>query len=614
MLGIKKTHLYCLLVPCILMNSAPLLSWSIPNWISHFSKYYPALSKETFTPICQIQGSSFVSPYQGYDVYVRGIVTADFDAKRGLFAIQDDQCDANPLTSNATWVFLSPKANVVNSGDLVEVLGHVYEYFGKTEIETTSDKVWVISSNNPLPDPIELTPPQKNSESNYYFENHEAMLVSISSNWVIGATDSYADTWIAPTSLGLSRLFQDDIKGTGGVLALDDAGLYKLDHPLKVGDQVNQIIGVLDEAYEAYRIYLLAPPQVIETPVAALPHAQPLPDSDSFRLATFNLANLFDTEDDPNVLDQVLTLKEYQNSLKKRALVLKDILGEPELIVVQEAENQEVLTDLVDQAEISSDYEVVWRNTADLRGQDTALLYRTDRIVIQAVYQEQGCTDVNDGLGPDGNQDVHYPINAITCDIDENGIVDGNRLFSREPLIVFFNVNPSVNQTSSDPIILIICHWKSKVEDTSWTLYTSERRKEEAHFIAKLVQDYHTSYPNYTIIVAGDLNDYPTSQPLQFLTASGLNDLTLNTEYSSRYSYVYQGISQVTDYILILSGKQWEARSIEPMHINADFPSDWHTAQDYLNSPMRSSDHDLWQAIFQRVSYLYLPILIRSRR
>ncbi|MGB9669293.1 MAG: endonuclease/exonuclease/phosphatase family protein, partial [Anaerolineales bacterium] len=289
-------------------------------------------------------------------------------------------------------------------------------------------------------------------------------------------------------------------------------------------------------------------------------------------------------------------------------------LGEAELIAVQEAENLQVLQDLIGQPEVYSPYDIVWKNSSDIRGLDTALLYRTDKIVVRGTFQEQGCTSLVDGLGPDGNQDVYYPANNIICDTNADGILDGNRLFSREPLIVFLEVLPTGNQTPTNPIILIICHFKSKVEDTPTRLYTLERRTQEAAFTAKLVSDYQRSYPSYTIIVAGDLNDFPTSPPLQRLTASGLINLTLMTEYANRYSYVYHGISQVTDYILSLDGKQWKAKSIEPLHLNADFPHDWATNINKADSPIGSSDHDLWQAIFQRTYYNYFPLILRAKR
>lgn len=63
-------------------------------------------------------------------------MTADFDLRRGLIALQQPNCDQDPKTSDALWVYISPKANVVRKGDFIQVNGTVQEYFGRTEIET----------------------------------------------------------------------------------------------------------------------------------------------------------------------------------------------------------------------------------------------------------------------------------------------------------------------------------------------------------------------------------------------------------------------------------------------------------------------------------------------
>ncbi len=293
----------------------------------------------TLIPICQIQGSGFTSEWKDQFVYVQGIVTADFDSKRGLIALQQPNCDQDPRTSDALWVYLSQKADLVRKGDRIQVGGWVNEYFGRTQIETLAHQITILSIDNPLPEAVELNPPQKDSQSRLYFEAHEAMLVQVPLANVIGPTDSYNATWVMPAGLEVARLFYDDLRGTGGVFAIDDKGDYKLTPALKVGDQVEHVVGVLDEAYEAYRLYLLEEPLIREAPFWGHPQAPALVSVNAFRLATFNLANLFDIEDDPNVNDTVLSRAEYQRRLKKRALVLREVLGEPELVALQEAEN-----------------------------------------------------------------------------------------------------------------------------------------------------------------------------------------------------------------------------------------------------------------------------------
>lgn len=565
----------------------------------------------TLIPICQIQGKGFSSDWKGQFVYVRGIVTADFDQRRGLIALQQPNCDQDPKTSDGLWVYISPKAEVVRKGDQIQVGGKVVESFGRTQIETSDSQITLLSTDNPLPEAVELTPPQWNSQANLYYEGREGMLVHMPLANVVGPTDSYDTTWLMPATLAVTRLFYDDPRGTGGVFAVDDRGDYELNPAPKVGDQVQGVVGVLDEAYEAYRIYLLEEPTLLEAPFWGYPHAPPASGSNAFRLATFNLANLFDTEDDPHTKDTILSNAEYQRRLRKRALVLSEVLGEPDLVALQEAENERVLRDLIAQPGITAPYEVIWEDTSDLRGLDVALLYRSDRLRVTDVRQEQGCTDLVDGLGPDGNQNVRYPENQPTCDLDGDGNLDGNRLFLRPPLVVKLEMKELQGRGEHPEFLVIVNHWKSKVEDSPWLLYTLPRRIQEAEFTADLIFRLSAEFPNIPIILAGDLNDFPTSLPLQKLLAAGVVDLTQTSSPDQRYSYVYRGVSQNIDYLFLIPADGLEVAQVTPLHFNADYPYSWTSRDD---TPIRASDHDVWQATFYFPYRSFLPMALRAAR
>lgn len=80
------------------------------------------------------------------------------------------------------------------------------------------------------------------------------------------------------------------------------------------------------------------------------------------------------------------------------------------------------------------------------------------------------------------------------------------------------------------------------------------------------------------MVVLGDLNDYEFSPALATLTRSGiLDDLITHLPADERYSYVYQGNSQVLDHILTSPGV---ARTdFDVVHVNAEFTD-------------QTSDHD----------------------
>jgi predicted extracellular nuclease len=82
---------------------------------------------------------------------------------------------------------------------------------------------------------------------------------------------------------------------------------------------------------------------------------------------------------------------------------------------------------------------------------------------------------------------------------------------------------------------------------------------------------------NANVVVAGDLNDYQFSPALAQLTSGGLKDLISTLPAAERYSYVFEGQSQVLDHILAapaLRGVDYDV-----VHINAEFAD-------------QASDHD----------------------
>src|SRR5690606_28523195 len=111
------------------------------------------------------------------------------------------------------------------------------------------------------------------------------------------------------------------------------------------------------------------------------------------------------------------------------------------------------------------------------------------------------------------NGEVQNPQNALTCDRDGDGERDGNRLFSRPPLVVrMVNASPDLPAGSEGEFWVIVNHWKSKAEDTPLVEYTAPRRLEQARFVAGLV---NALPPASGLLVLGDLNDLPGSAPLE---------------------------------------------------------------------------------------------------
>jgi len=602
--------------------------------------------------ICEIQGSGFASPYEGQTVRTQGVVFADFDqtGKCGFF-IQVEDCDGDPATSDGIFVYKRNQTDVVSVGDRVEVRGTVQEFYDLTEISTYVSNITVLSEGNPLPEPVDLNPPFDDAEAWAYLEALEGMYVKMDDAMVVGPTNRYDETWVVRSDLGLDRVFQDDPAGTGEVVGVDDGGLFEITPEAKVGDQVLGLLGPLDYTYGAYKMQLVAEPTLVPAPdppktgdvdgdgdvdlddlLVIRQHlgetVPPAPESADlngdgritgrdvaaflrlwhqvwlkpmeFTVATFNLENLFDTVDEPEKDDPVLSAEDYELKLDKLAEAIHDELREPTIIGVQEAENLTVLVDLAARPEIEAEYDAVLVDGPDGRGIDVGLLYQTDRVTLLDYEARQGCTTLVDGFGPDGNRDPENPYNEITCDSDGNGVLDGNRLFSRPPLVVHLQVRYAIPGLGSaqphtwrhrrpQELWVIVNHFKSKGGDTAEVQYTLPRRIEQAQFVAGLVQEIQASDPTAAIIVLGDLNDYLDSEPLAVLTGVGLDNLMLGVEKPERYTYIYQGKSGVLDHLLISPNLQRGLVGVAPLHINADYPNAY---EDVADTARRSSDHD----------------------
>ncbi len=553
--------------------------------------------------ICQIQGDGFASPYVGEVVTIQGVVTADLDSssKKGFF-LQEENCDGDPATSDGVFIYLGAQGQFVDAGDRVEITGSVQEYFGLTEIVADYNDISVLSSGNKLPEAVDLNPPLDNDSALAYFEAIEGMYARLDDSLVVGPTNKYDETFVVRSDLGIERVFRDDPLGTGEVICVDDRGLFEITPPSAVGDRVMDLVGVVDYAFGLYRLQLVEAPTHL--PAATVATSPTPPASLAFSFGTFNLENLFDRVDDPETEDSIPSQTRYERKLAKLALAIHQDLGEPTFLAIQEAENAAVLSQLVNQSPITSKYAVLLVEGPDKRGIDVGLLYQPGNVTILAYEQRQGCTTLVDGLGPDGNRDVQEPANDLTCDTDDDGVNDGNRLFSRPPLVVELLVDLD---GKAQNITVIINHWKSKSEDTPSQEYTLPRRLEQAHFVAALAQDFLNADPGAFLVVLGDFNDTTTSQPIQILESTGLTNLLALTPKPQRYTYIYQGISQVLDHILVSPAMLAWGIMANPVHINADYP---YAAQDEDGTTTRSSDHDPVLAN-QSLTRFFLPFLSR---
>ncbi|GEC10203.1 hypothetical protein SSP24_78580 [Streptomyces spinoverrucosus] len=81
------------------------------------------------------------------------------------------------------------------------------------------------------------------------------------------------------------------------------------------------------------------------------------------------------------------------------------------------------------------------------------------------------------------------------------------------------------------------------------------------------------------MILAGDLNDFEFSTAISKLTAAGLTDLPAALLDSDRYTYIFDGNSQVLDHLLISPALVTAGYAFDVVHTDSEFTA-------------RPTDHD----------------------
>ncbi len=524
--------------------------------------------------IPEIQGDGFVSPYAGYTVRTSGVVVGRFEGNLpgggGFdgFYLQDETGDGDPATSDGIFVNHGTLNISVNLGDVVTVVGVVQE-FNEYDDPTADTETQVLvnnSGNVSVTGTGAVTPaPLAPDGTALYFEAHEGMAVNLPpeaySAPVVGPT-SYGTFFVVRGDEGVSRVMRGSPQD-GKVFGARGYQLYGSGTPnLIVGSHINAgIEGPLAYSYGNYLVALqnLAALDYVAIDPPAVP-TWPEALSDQVTVATFNTYN-FDSTGTARI---------------KVADTIETMSG-PLLVGLQEIAVETVMPALLaDLADAGYSYDYAYSHP-DVGGHGVAMLWRTDRVTeVDWSTDYQACSAV----GSESSMAYdHY------CDG-----TDLYPLFSRRPVVISATVTID---SSSIQMIAIANHFKSKLGGAP----SDQRRLEQAQFVAGLADRFIAANPQAYVIVVGDLNDFEDSPPLEALYASGnLSNLWYNLLPEARYSYIYNGVSQVLDHILVSSAVLEGLENAAPLHSNADFPYN-----PYAGDPSviwRTSDHDPLAATF----------------
>ncbi|WP_018247618.1 endonuclease/exonuclease/phosphatase family protein [Orenia marismortui] len=559
--------------------------------------------------IYQIQGASHDSPQLNNPVKeVDGIVTAK--DKTGFY-MQEIDTDDNDATSEAIYI-LSDKA--VTVGDKVIVAGNVEEY----AIPHTEDEWWIDiprqltitaieatqvqikSTGNDLPSPIILgvdrTIPEHEIDNDNltsfditedaidFYESLEGMRVQIDNALVVGPTE-YGQIAVlscggsnnsgARTEYGGVLIAEDDFNPERIIVETDTLEQMDLDgdgyaDSFDVGDKFNQpfvgIIGYDEGKYMLYNTKEFSSESAFtrannNKDITTINYAE-----DKLTIASFNVKNLSAAE--ASRMSEIASA--IVNNLKNPDIVglveIQDNNGEDNNGVVAADKTYNKLISAISNAGGVS-YGYV--NIDPIDGQDggapggnirVGFIYRKDRINFTA----KGNATATDAVSIQGSGE------SITLSLNPGRIYPSNGAFdnSRKPLVAEFEFN-------GEKIFVVANHFNSKGGDAPLfgkqqpPVFSSEtQRKAQAEVVNGFVQEVLSANPNANLVVLGDMNDFEFSDAVNILEGSELTNLVKNLEDDDRFTYIYEGNSQILDHILV-SNNLAATTEIDAVHINS---------------------------------------------
>jgi predicted extracellular nuclease len=580
-----------------------------------------------------VQSALDESPLVGQLVAVRGIVTAKRFNNGFFIQTPDDVAalEANPLTSEAIFVFTSGAPNAVNIGDEVIVTGTVAEFSPAadpnqppvTEIVTPTTAVQATGQS--LPAPIVLSAASLSPNGGpLQLERYEGMRVAPGALTVISPT---AGTVNEPNGTGSNNgVFYAVFPGTARPFR--EAGIDVIDPPppcdenagsvctipvfdgnperlridsdgqigvfpgviVSTGASISIAAGVLDYAFRTWTVL----PDLNALTVVSIgnpPQGVAAPTAIEYQVASMNLQRFFDTVNDPATDDPVLTGAAYSNRLTKASLIVRDYLHAPDIIAVQEAENLTVLQDLA--ARIDADaatagqplpgYVAHLLEGNDIGGIDVGLLTRAN-VIVHSVDQWR--------------PDETY-INP------RNGMPE--LLNDRPSLILDATVQGPVYRLPAR-VFVVANHLRSLngVDDPVDGVRVRAKRRAQGESVAQLLIELQTANPGVPVISVGDYNAFevndgyvdllgiirgdqvPPEQVAEW-SALGLDPNFASAAPSGDYSYSFDGNAQTLDHVLLSSAAAAVLSGFGHAHLDADFPE---VLRGDPARPERLSDHD----------------------
>jgi predicted extracellular nuclease len=566
--------------------------------------------------IPQIQGAAHRSPLEGQQVAdVPGIVTAE-DEGNG-FWFQDPTGDSDEATSDGLFVFT--RFTGVEVGDEVLVDGMVVEFrpggssgSNLTITELSNAFVEIVSSGKALPPPTVVglggrIPPTEIIEDDSsgdveqsntfdpaedgidFYESLEGMLVQVNDAVAVGPTSRFGEIAvlsdqgayasvrsarggivIRPDDFNPERVILDDgLIPFGSMPAVDVRDTF-----------ADPLVGPLHYSFGNFKLLVTSPPTAVDGGLTR--ESTQAQERNELAVASFNVENL-----DPS---------DPQEQFDALARQIVENLAAPDILTIEEIQdndgsNNTAIVDadqtwrrLVDAIVTAGGPPYDWRDIDPADDQDggepggnirVGFLFRTDVGSLKFVDRPGG-----DATTPVAIEEVGSSGKA-QLSISPGRIDPNNPSFedSRKPLAGEFTFRGRT-------VFVVANHWNSKGGDDPLfgrfqppVQNSRDQRNGQAAAVAGFVNDLLGVQSDAPLVVGGDLNDFEFSPPVQQLVDEGLTDLPRTLPRDERYTFIFDGNSQVLDHILLSPALAGTTYEYDIVHTNAEFAD-------------QASDHD----------------------
>jgi uncharacterized protein len=589
--------------------------------------------------IGQVQGAAHITPYAGRVVEVEGIVTArrTSGGGRGAF-IEDPTPDADIATSEAIFVFTGLSTPTAQVGQLVRAVGTVAEFrpggdpdnLTNTQLTSSNANVTPLSSGNPLPITVLGTggrmPPTENIDDDNagsvetggvfdpvgdaidFYESLEAMRLQVNEASVVGATRSFGEITLLPDSGAWATGLRTPRGGIllGGYfdpnperIIVDDEILRDLapaPRPVKampdmnVGDSLTSpVVGPLDNTFSNYKIQATTMPTfdsgglVRETTTA--------PNANEVVVGTFNVENLAGTDS--------------QSKYDHLASLIVNNLQTPDILGIEEVQDNDGVAGGT--ASPVVDASIPWSRLIAAVQNAGGPIYE---------YRQIDPVDDEEGGAPGGNIRVGFlfrtdrgvsfvdrPGGSPTTETTVAGKKHQPELSASPGRIgtqsaAFDDTRKSLAAefvVRDRTVFVIVNHFSSKTDDQPLfgpaqppTRFSEGPRHGQAQVVSDFVDSILARDDKAKVVVLGDINDFEFSTTTDILEGGVMTSLVKTLPTNERYSYVFEGNSQVLDQIL-LSDRLMQLPfrpGYDVVHLNSEF-ADAIQASDHEPSVVR---------------------------